>query len=71
MKKKITPIIARGYLLLTLFLLLGMLANSQAVNRSLKFNGTTQYGRVTSNAALQLRSFTIEMWVRPEGSSTA
>jgi hypothetical protein len=38
--------------------------------QSLKFNGTTQYGRVPNNAALQLKSFTIEMWVRPETGGT-
>jgi hypothetical protein len=36
--------------------------------QSLKFNGTNQYGRAPHNAALQLRSFTIEMWIRPEGT---
>jgi len=38
--------------------------------QSLKFNGTSQYGRVPNNAALQLKSFTIEMWVRPETGGT-
>ena len=38
--------------------------------QSLKFNGTTQYGRVTNAPELKLQSFTIEMWIKPEATGT-
>jgi len=49
------------------FLLL-LFCATQGIAQSLRFNGTSQYARAPHNAVLQLKSFTIEMWVRPEGT---
>lgn len=66
MKKAIPAIQKVAAMLLLLILVFSGNTSSQ----SLKFNGTSQYARAANNAALQLKSFTIEMWVRPEGAGT-
>lgn len=66
--KKVTPFLQKAAAMLLLLLLC---FTGNIIAQSLKFNGTNQYGRVANNSALQLRSFTIEMWIRPEGAGTA
>jgi concanavalin A-like lectin/glucanase superfamily protein/type IX secretion system substrate protein/calcineurin-like phosphoesterase family protein len=48
------------------FLLFGIAASAQ----SLKLNGTSQYGRINHNAALALKTFTIEMWIKRDATGT-
>lgn len=52
-----------------MLLCLGPVSNA-GYSQSLKFNGTTQYGRVDNAPELKLRSFTIEMWIKPEATGT-
>ena len=54
--------------LLTLLIFSLAIASSEA--QSLKLNGTNQYGRVDNAPELQLQSFTIEMWIKPEATGT-
>src|SRR5688500_9926139 len=52
-----------------IFFVFVLLANTKKLHaQSLQLNGTNQYGRVTNNTSLQLGSFTIEMWIKPEGT---
>ncbi len=52
-------------LTLSMFLLF-----SNTFGQSLKFNGTNNYVGITNNAALQLQTFTLEAWIKIEGTST-
>ncbi|HYJ38364.1 MAG TPA: hypothetical protein VEV87_07090, partial [Chitinophagaceae bacterium] len=47
----------------------GLTANLVS-GQSLRFNGTSQYGRVANAPELKLVSFTIEMWIKPEATGT-
>ena len=67
MKQVLRSYHKKSALLLMLFIMAIAITTSA---QSLKLNGTSQYGRVANNAALQLKSFTIEMWVRPETGGT-
>ena len=52
-------------------LILGMfLLFSNIFGQSLKFNGTNNYVDITNNAALHLQSFTLEAWIKIEGTGT-
>lgn len=64
--KQNNPYFAKISVLLVLLVSMATLVLGQ----SLKLNGTSQYGRAPHNAALQLQSFTIEFWLRPEGTGT-
>ena len=53
-----------------LLLLFGGLSVIVLNGQSIKLNGTTQYGRVDHHASLALSTFTIEMWIKREGTGT-
>jgi hypothetical protein len=48
--------------------LLMLIAVLSTFGQSLKFNGTNSYINLTNNAALHLTSFTLEAWIKPEGT---
>lgn len=58
----------RKFTALLILMIFSCALTQQARAQSLQFNGTNEYRRVTNHATLQLRSFTIEMWNKPEGT---
>lgn len=42
-----------------------------SIGQSLRFNGLNNYVNLTNDAALQLQNFTLEAWIKIEGSGTA